>query len=81
MVESIIGCKWPVRLLQLCADGHARPSAFLRACAGLSAKVMNERPRKMARFGIVQRTVFGARSLRIPHVTAGCRLTVSQPCG
>ena len=59
MVESVVGCKWSVRLLQLSADGHTRPSAFLRACPGLSAKVMNERLRKMMRFGIVRRTVFG----------------------
>lgn len=59
MVESIVGCKWSVRLLQLCADGQTRPGAFLRACPGLSAKVMNERLRKMTRFGIVNRTVFG----------------------
>mgnify|MGYP001331350974 CR=1 FL=1 len=61
MVESIVGCKWSVRLLQLCAEGHSRPSAFLRACPGLSAKVMNERWQKMLRFGIVRRTVFGEK--------------------
>ncbi len=61
MVESIVGCKWSVRLLQLCADGHTRPSSFLRACPGLSAKVMNERWRKMIRFDIVRRTVYGER--------------------
>ena len=61
MVESVIGCKWSVRLLQLCAEGYSRPSAFLRACPGLSAKVMNERLHKMTRFGIVQRTVVGEK--------------------
>lgn len=61
MVESIVGCKWSVRLLQLCAEDHRRPSSFLRACSGLSAKVMNERLRKMTRFGILQRTVFGEK--------------------
>jgi DNA-binding HxlR family transcriptional regulator len=61
MVESIVGCKWSVRLLQLCAEGHARPSALLRACPGLSAKVMHERLRKLIRFGIVRRAVFGDR--------------------
>jgi DNA-binding HxlR family transcriptional regulator len=71
MVESIVGCKWSVRLLQLCADGHTRPSAFLRACPGLSAKVMNERWRKMIRFGIVRRTVFGEK----PPVEVEYRLT------
>ncbi|MGH9617246.1 MAG: winged helix-turn-helix transcriptional regulator [Acidobacteriaceae bacterium] len=72
MVESIVGCKWSVRLLQLCAEGHSRPSAFLRACPGLSAKVMNERLRKMARFGIVQRTVFGEK----PPIEVEYRLTL-----
>ncbi|MBM3789530.1 MAG: helix-turn-helix transcriptional regulator [Acidobacteria bacterium] len=59
MVESIVGCKWSVGLLRLLADGCSRPSAILRASTGLSAKVMNERLRKMLRFGIVSRTVFG----------------------
>lgn len=71
MVESIVGCKWSVRLLQLCAEGHSRPSAFLRACPGLSAKVMNERWRKMLRFGIVLRSVSGEK----PPVEVEYRLT------
>lgn len=61
MVESIVGCKWSLRLLQLSAEGQTRPSAFLRACAGLSAKVMNERLRKMMRFGIFRRVVRGEK--------------------
>jgi len=71
MVESIVGCKWSVRLLQLCSDGTNRPNAFLRACPGLSAKVMNERWQKMIRFGIVQRTVYGEK----PPVEVHYRLT------
>lgn len=61
MVESIIGCKWSVRLLDLLAGGYCRPSTLLRACPGLSAKVMNERLRKMMGFGIVRRVVFGEK--------------------
>jgi DNA-binding HxlR family transcriptional regulator len=61
MVETIVGCKWSVRLLETCAQGHRRPSALLRACPGLSAKVLNERLRKMVRFGILRRTVFGTK--------------------
>jgi len=71
MVESIVGCKWSIRLLQLCADGQTRPGALLRACPGLSAKVMNERLRKMIRFGIVGRTVFGEK----PPIEVEYRLT------
>src|SRR5581483_3402674 len=61
MVEEIVGCKWSVRLLRLIAEGCSRPSALQRACPGLSAKVMNERLRKMIGFGIVRRTVFGEK--------------------
>lgn len=59
MVESIVGCKWSLSLLRLAADGTNRPSALLRACPGLSAKVMNERLHKLQRFGIVRRSVIG----------------------
>ena len=45
MVEIIVGCEWSVRLLELCDEGHLRPSAFLRACPGLSAKVGRRAPR------------------------------------
>jgi DNA-binding HxlR family transcriptional regulator len=61
MVESIIGCKWSVHLLKLIGNGPSRPSALLRACPGLSTKVMNECLRKMMRFGIVERTVYGEK--------------------
>jgi DNA-binding HxlR family transcriptional regulator len=71
MVESVVGCKWSVRLLRLLADGHTRPSELLRSSPGLSAKVMNERLRKMTRFGIVRRTVFGEK----PPIEVEYRLT------
>lgn len=72
MVESIVGCKWSIRLLQLCADGQSQPSALLRACPGLSAKVMNERLRKMLRFGIARRIVSGEK----PPIKVEYRLTL-----
>jgi DNA-binding HxlR family transcriptional regulator len=61
MVEDIVGCKWSMRLLELVAEGCSRPGILLRTCSGLSAKVMNERLRKMVRFGILQRTVVGEK--------------------
>lgn len=71
MVENIVGCKWSVRLLQLLTNGHNRPSALLKASPGLSTKVMNERLRKMIRFGIIQRTVYGEK----PPIEVEYRLT------
>ncbi|MCK6447492.1 MAG: winged helix-turn-helix transcriptional regulator [Planctomycetes bacterium] len=68
MVEDVIGCKWSLRLLQLIADGVERPSAFQRACPGLSAKVMNERLAKLQRFGIASRSVAGTKPpLRVSY--------------
>ena len=59
MVESIVGCKWSMSLLGLITRDIVRPSCFLRECPGLSATVMNERLRKMVRFGLITRTVRG----------------------
>ncbi len=71
MVENIVGCKWSVHLLDRIAEGCHRPSALLRSCPGLSSKVMNERLRKMLRFRIVERTVFGEK----PPIEVEYRLT------
>jgi DNA-binding HxlR family transcriptional regulator len=65
MVESIVGCKWSLVVLQLVRDGVARPGAMERAVPGLTAKVLNERLRKMQRFGILGKTVFPVTP---PHV-------------
>ncbi len=61
MVESIVGCKWSLRLLGVLAQGPQRPSALRRACPGLSAKVMNERLRKFQRFALTSRTAHGVK--------------------
>ncbi len=61
MVEGIVGCKWSVSLLEVLARGPTRPSALLRACPGLSQKVMHQRLRKLTRFGILARKVFGEK--------------------
>lgn len=71
MVESIVGCKWSLRILGLIGDEVHRPGALQRACPGLSAKVLNERLRKLTRFGIVERTVRGEK----PPVEVEYRLT------
>ncbi|MFN0093426.1 MAG: winged helix-turn-helix transcriptional regulator [Dehalococcoidia bacterium] len=71
MVESVVGCKWSVRILQLCADGPVRPGGLLRGCPGLSAKVMNERLRKLQEFGILERRAYGEK----PPIEVQYRLT------
>lgn len=58
MVESIIGCKWSLTVLALVRRGVRRPGAMERAVPGLSAKVLNERLRKLTRFGILARASY-----------------------
>ena len=65
MVEDIIGCKWSLIVLGLIEQGMTRPGAMQRSVAGLSAKVLNERLRKLLRFGIIERQVFAEVP---PHV-------------
>jgi DNA-binding HxlR family transcriptional regulator len=65
MVESIVGCKWSLVVLQLVRDGVLRPGAMERAVPGLTAKVLNERLRKMLRFGILEKKIFPVTP---PHV-------------
>ena len=58
MVEDIVGCKWSLTVLSLVSSGVNRPGAMQRRVDGLTAKVLNERLRKLERFGIIDRTVF-----------------------
>lgn len=67
MVEDIVGCKWSLTVLQLISSGVARPGAMQRQVDGLTAKVLNERLRKLARFGIIEREVFAEVPPRVEY--------------
>jgi DNA-binding HxlR family transcriptional regulator len=67
MVEDIIGCKWSLTVLGLIAQGVRRPGAMQRRVAGLTAKVLNERLRKLLRFGIIERHVFAEVPPRVEY--------------
>lgn len=53
MVEDIVGCKWSLAVLDLVRHGVCRPGAMEHAIEGLTAKVLNERLRKLQRYGIL----------------------------
>jgi DNA-binding HxlR family transcriptional regulator len=67
MVEDIVGCKWSLVVLSLIASGVSRPGAMQRRVAGLTAKVLNERLRKLLRFGIIEREVFAEVPPRVEY--------------
>jgi DNA-binding HxlR family transcriptional regulator len=54
MVEEVVGCKWSVTVLALITTGVSRPGAMQRRVRGLTAKVLNERLKKLLRFGIIE---------------------------
>lgn len=58
MVENVVGCKWSLSILQMVRRGVCRPGAMERNAKGLSAKVLNERLRKLVNYGILQRIAF-----------------------
>lgn len=55
MVEDIVGCKWSLAVIDLVRRGVRRPGAMEHAIEGLTAKVLNERLRKLQKFGIVEK--------------------------
>ncbi|MCC7464135.1 MAG: helix-turn-helix transcriptional regulator [Gammaproteobacteria bacterium] len=67
MVEDIVGCKWSLCVLDLVNRGIVRPGAMQRAIHGLTTKVLNERLRKLARFGILSRQVYAEVPPRVEY--------------
>jgi DNA-binding HxlR family transcriptional regulator len=58
MVEDIVGCKWSLAVLDLVRLGVNRPGAMEHAIDGLTAKVLNERLRKLVKYGILDKTSY-----------------------
>ncbi|HSN40612.1 MAG TPA: helix-turn-helix domain-containing protein [Burkholderiales bacterium] len=67
MVEDVVGCKWSLSVLRLVRDGVRRPGAMQRTVEGLSTKVLNERLRKLQRFGILEKEVFPEMPPRVEY--------------
>ena len=67
MVEDIVGCKWSLCVLDLVNRGIVRPGAMQKSIRGLSTKVLNERLRKLQRFGIVARRAYAEIPPRVEY--------------
>jgi DNA-binding HxlR family transcriptional regulator len=67
MVEDIVGCKWSLTVLGLIAEGVERPGAMQRRVPGLTPKVLNERLKKLLRFGIIERQVYAEVPPRVEY--------------
>jgi DNA-binding HxlR family transcriptional regulator len=67
MVENIVGCKWSLTVLSLVRSGVHRPGAMEHAVEGLSAKVLNERLKKLVRFGILTKKSYAEIPPRVEY--------------
>jgi DNA-binding HxlR family transcriptional regulator len=67
MIEDIVGCKWSLCVLELVGRGVVRPGEMQRSYHGLTAKVLNERLRKLVRFGILERRAWAEVPPRVEY--------------
>lgn len=67
MLENILGCKWSLSILGLIQKGVVRPGQMKRSIEGLSTKVMNERLKKMQRFGIIRKKSYPVIPLKVEY--------------
>lgn len=67
MVEDIVGCKWSLAVLGLVRRGVNRPGAMEHSLDGLTAKVLNERLRKLVRFGILEKRSYAEVPPRVEY--------------
>lgn len=58
IVENVVGCKWTLHVLAHVRGGVTRPGQLVRSAPGLTTKVLNERLRKLVRYGVLEKTVF-----------------------
>lgn len=68
MFEAVLGCKWSLTVLDLVGRGINRPGAMERTVEGLTAKVLNERLRKLCRFGILTKRSYPEVPPRVEYV-------------
>ena len=67
MVEDIVGCKWSLAILARVRDGVHRPGGIEHSIFGLSAKVLNQRLRKLTNFGLLERTSYAELPPRVEY--------------
>lgn len=58
LAEDVLGCKWSLTVLRLVREGVTRPGAMERAVDGLTAKVLQERLKKLVDHGVLVRTAY-----------------------
>lgn len=58
LVEDVVGCKWTLQVLETLRQGYLRPGEIKKAVSGISAKVLNERLKKLTRYNLIDRKIY-----------------------
>ena len=66
-LEDVVGCKWSAAVVAALAQGVQRPGQLERFIPGISTKVLMERLRKLAAYGLVHRTEFPGLPARVDY--------------
>ena len=67
IVEDLVGCKWSLAVLARVRQGVLRPGALEHAIPGISTKVLNERLRKLVRYGVLERIAYAEIPPRVEY--------------
>lgn len=71
MIEDVVGCKWSLAVLGAVRSGVRRPGQLEHAIEGISKKVLNERLRKLERFGILEKRAYAEVPPRVEYRLTG----------
>ena len=67
MVETVVGCKWSLTVVDLVQREIHRPGAMERAVEGLSAKVLNDCLRLLVAYRVLEKRSFAEVPPRVEY--------------
>jgi DNA-binding HxlR family transcriptional regulator len=67
MVETVVGCKWSLTVVDLVQRGIHRPGAMERSVEGLTAKVLNDCLRVLVSYGVLEKQSFAEVPPRVEY--------------
>ena len=67
MVETVVGCKWSLTIVDLVERDIRRPGAMERSVEGLTAKVLNDCLRTLVSYGILEKQSYAEVPPRVEY--------------
>ena len=67
MVETVVGCKWSLTVIDLVKNGIRRPGAMERTVEGLTAKVLNDCLRLLVSYGVLEKQSYAEVPPRVEY--------------